>query len=358
MALTDIDVGNSDGGGLDSVTGLGGRTYIDYNNPANATGVITQLKIQLVTAIPSSGSFYLGIFTYTSGTSFTCKAWSDNLASSMGTAGVVLTIDGIPNGGAAFGLPITAGDYIGFYTGTATAVEMNTTGGAGVYWRTGKPAVDSTNTHTLAGSAYKLGLQGHGITRPGSCSNLTASTNNSSQVNLSWTVGTDTIGTWVLGDGVLLSYPSVPTNTYADTSAPPPQINSGSMSVSNGLYSNRVTLGLSGSSVSNGTTVNYAVNGVISHNSCVVGGSSAPTASGYRVASGSIDYQWQVSSGDSDADYSDITSATTENFTYYGASPGLERYYRCRLNSGGAVETSSTPTIGKMAYISNISMYY
>jgi hypothetical protein len=147
---TPIDVGTGTGN-FNSTTGYGGITYIDYNNPCNLNGFITQLQITLLGA---TSTFYLGTFHKGIGNKFTVRAWTSDLSSYLTSAGTK-TINGLHLG-------IYSGDYIGFYQENNSCVEMNSSGGSGVYYVAGMPSVGSLTAYTLWNAAYKIGIGGFG----------------------------------------------------------------------------------------------------------------------------------------------------------------------------------------------------
>ena len=159
--------------------------------------------------------------------------------------------------------------------------------------------------------------------------------------------------------------------TFDDTGAGAPTITPGSTVASDGAFTEGVSLSLSGSSANNGTTHSYTVK---AKNGGVWSEASAAD-NGYRGV-GALTYQWQRSSGDSNADYSNIGGATSS--THYdtdapagiitpgtasasdgtsiyhvtlsiageSVSEGAGRYYKCVLNATGASQQTSGPNRG------------
>lgn len=128
--------------------------------------------------------------------------------------------------------------------------------------------------------------------------------------------------------------------TYDDTGADAPTITPGAAVAGDGTSTAHVALSLSGESANNGTTHTYTVK------AGSAGGWSAASGSdtGYRGV-GSLTYQWQISAADSDADYSNISGATTEPYNHAVAhSDG--RYYKCVENATGATEATSSADRG------------
>jgi hypothetical protein len=158
--------------------------------------------------------------------------------------------------------------------------------------------------------------------------------------------------------------------SYNDTAAPAPTITAGTAAATDGTFTNKVTLSLTGQATN--TTGRYYY--------CVVSATGAADANtthdrGY-IGAGSITYQWQVSSGDSDATYSDIGGATTASYDYTSApaptvtpgtasatdgtnstyvtlsisgasgNNGAGRYYKCVENATGAAQATSSSDRG------------
>lgn len=151
------------------------------------------------------------------------------------------------------------------------------------------------------------------------------------------------------------------TDPYNDTAAPAPTITHGSVTASDGLFSNYVYLVNSGESANVGAGRYYK---------CLVSAAGAESQysssnRGYRGV-GTLTYQWQRSAADSDANYSNISGATSDPYsdteapaptitkgtvtatdgTYtdkvrldasgYGTNDGAGRYFRCYHTAAGA----------------------
>ncbi len=159
--------------------------------------------------------------------------------------------------------------------------------------------------------------------------------------------------------------------TYADTAAPAPTITPGSSVASDGTSTSAVDLSLSGTGTSVGAGRYYRC--VLNAAGCAQQISAANR--GYRGV-GALTYQWQRSSGDSDADYSNITGATTATYSDTAApaptvtpgtasatdgsstaqvtlslagesaNVGAGRYYKCVLNAAGAAQQISASNRG------------
>ena len=133
------------------------------------------------------------------------------------------------------------------------------------------------------------------------------------------------------------------TDPYNDTGAPNPTITAGTTSATDGDHADKVVLSLSGESLSDGEGRYYKC--VVSMSGAVSQTSTADR--GYKSNSGSISRQAQVSSGDSDADYSNISGATTDPYDYMDAPDwGEGRYYKYVLSSTGASNATSAADRG------------
>ncbi len=124
------------------------------------------------------------------------------------------------------------------------------------------------------------------------------------------------------------------TDPYNDTGAPAGVITPGTATASDGSSTAYVTLSLAGESVADGAGRYFQ---------CVVsstGASNSPQTSnsnrGYRTT-GALTYQWQRSSGDSDADYSNIGGGTTDPYNDTAAPAGV-------ITPGSAVATDHIHT--------------
>lgn len=149
------------------------------------------------------------------------------------------------------------------------------------------------------------------------------------------------------GDSDFSTLSGATTEPYDDTTAPTPTITPGTASASDGTYASYVILGLNGQSANVGAGRYYY---------CAVGAEGASSQdtnhnSGYRGV-GSLSYQWQRSAADSDADYSNISNATTSSYYDTGApSDGSGRYYKCVENADGATQQTSTADRGYKAVV-------
>lgn len=194
--------------------------------------------------------------------------------------------------------------------------------------------------HNSAGWGY--GSDATFITKPAAPTNVQATDGvHTDKVVITWTKSTGATGYQVYRNGTPLGWLG-DVATYDDTGADAPTITPGSAAASDGVYTTHVALSLSGQSVSNGTTHTYKVRA----KNATGESSDSGTDTGYRNV-GSLTYQWQRSSGDSDADYSNISGATTASYNDTGApSSGDGRYYRCVENATGAAQAISSSDRG------------
>ena len=161
------------------------------------------------------------------------------------------------------------------------------------------------------------------------------------KVTVTWTKSTGATGYKIYRDSTLIDTVG-DVATYDDTGAAAPVITPGSSIASDGTYTDKVALSLSSQSVANGTTHVYKLKAVGS------GGDSSfsSTTNGFRLAA-SLTYQWQRSAADSDASYSDISSATTASYDDTGApSDGSGRYFKCKINATGSTQQISSSDRG------------
>jgi len=131
------------------------------------------------------------------------------------------------------------------------------------------------------------------------------------------------------------------TEPYDDTTIPAPTITPGTTDASDGLYANKVSLALVGTTATQGAARYYY---------CKVSATGATTQDtganrGYRKT-GSLTYQWQRSAGDSDASYSNLTGATASTYDDLTIPDNVGRYYQCILNADGCSEEISAADRG------------
>lgn len=180
------------------------------------------------------------------------------------------------------------------------------------------------------------------LTKPAAPTNVSATDGSyTNQVTITWTKSTGATDYHVWRDSTDLGSVG-DVATFDDTGASAPTITPGTASASDGTNLNYVSLSLSGASANNGTTHTYKV---VASNAT---GNSADssTDTGYRGV-GALNYQWQRSAADSDADYSSISGGTTASYNDTGApADGSGRYFQCMLSATGAVGQTSTADRG------------
>lgn len=238
---------------------------------------------------------------------------------------------------------------------------------------TGTPYRVRAFAENSAGIGYGSTVQT--LTRPAAPTNV-AATNGShtDRVRVTWTKSTGATGYkvqyWTGADWSTLDTVG-DVSAYNDYSAAAPTITPGTADASDGDSSAHVVLTLSGHSASNGASRTYRV---IATNTS--GDSSASdTDSGYRGTT-TLTFQWQRSAADSDADYSNITGATSNPYndtgapapsvtpgdanasngthaahvalevTGHSATDGAGRYYRCVVSMSGATSQTSSADRG------------
>jgi hypothetical protein len=128
---------------------LAGKTVIDLNNAAGASGTLDTLEIWAYTNISNCR---IGVFYLVSGTTYKCRSSTPNLGTV--TAGAKRTFTA-PDDFTA--LSVETGDFIGVY-GTAGAVEKDVSGYAGVRSVTGEyiDPDDQASYSLLSGDAASL----------------------------------------------------------------------------------------------------------------------------------------------------------------------------------------------------------
>jgi hypothetical protein len=162
------------------------------------------------------------------------------------------------------------------------------------------------------------------------------------KVTITWTKSTGATGYYVYRDSSNVSGLLGDVATYDDTGAAAPTITGGTAAATDGTYTDKVALSVSGQSGNNGTTSTYYV---VAHNA-VGNSANSATDTGYRGI-GSLTYQWQRSAADSDASYSDIAGATTASYNDTGApADGSGRYFKVVENATGASQQTSTADRG------------
>jgi trimeric autotransporter adhesin len=131
--------------------------------------------------------------------------------------------------------------------------------------------------------------------------------------------------------------------THDDTSAPAGIITAGTAQASDGAFTTHVALSLSGAIAAPGASRNYQVRAV----SAAGAGAASNTATGNRGV-GTLTFQWQRSSGDADATYTDLAGATAATFDDTMApANGAGRFYRCVVSASDAMPATSTSDRGR-----------
>lgn len=120
--------------------------------------------------------------------------------------------------------------------------------------------------------------------------------------------------------------------THDDMQAPEATIEAGQAQASQGQYVDHVALSVSGVDSQAGAEVTYQVRAL----SAAGESTASDEATGHRGI-GALSYQWQRSIADDDADYADISGATTAAYDDTEApADGSGRYYRVLIDAGGA----------------------
>ena len=146
MGAPSIDVGVT--GSMGSHY-LDGYTYVNMGNPANATGLITQMTVY------SSGTCAnteIAIFSAV-GNSLTTRSYVTVGALAAGVNGIV-----------GLNLEIRTGDYIGIYytVVTGTGVEAEESGGSGLWYSAGDQIPCSGRTFDVLDADAKMSVSAAG----------------------------------------------------------------------------------------------------------------------------------------------------------------------------------------------------
>ena len=131
--------------------------------------------------------------------------------------------------------------------------------------------------------------------------------------------------------------------SWSHTNAPSANVSGGSVSASQGETRSGVYLEATGAAVS-GTDVTYRVRGVL------LGGTSyTPTSSSAvgRRSAGALSYQWQRSASGSPSGFSDIAAANAALAVDAGApADGSHRWYQVVMSVAGGTSKTSAPVEG------------
>lgn len=335
----DIGTGASDLNASTSYTG--GYTYLDYNNPANATGILTKFEVWADSNNMSNVRF--GTFTYSSGTTFAPRAWTASLGTA--TAGQKTTFT--PGG---FGLSVSSGDYLAIYWETNGALSYNNAYGGGLYRVSGRPT--SSTSFTLAGAAYKAAIYATGSTRPAQATNFTA-TGYSDKVTLAWTKSADAQGyLWYVDGGDI--YTAGDVATVDDTVSVPGtwSLLNAATTATKGTYTDKVALGTQMVEI-NMIEHMYNLQACIALDDALIGSGSWISASDFMVQP-TIYYQFKRDIG---AGYENVGSKTSTS-TYddtgapapvitpgtSAASDGTFNFKVTCSNSGESIANGATAT--------------
>lgn len=204
--------------------------------------------------------------------------------------------------------------------------------------------------YMLVVGAFPAGYQGrahqyyitvtYSVTPPDAPTNVTASTNSSTEVIISWTKSAGATGYRVYnGAGYNISGLLGDVDHYHYESSLP-VITSGTAAASNGTSPTIVSLSLTGASIANGASDTYTVKAVKEDVLSV----ASSGATGYRAA-GTLTYQWQVSADDSNDAYSDISGATTTTYNHELLF-NTGRYFKCKQNATGSNQQTSNTVRG------------
>ncbi len=128
----------------------GDRTYIDLNNPANASGKITSVSFYYSNN-GNGTDVRIGVF-YGSGTSYTCRSFA-----------VIGTVAQGSKQDFPVSLQVVAGDFLGFYQ-SGGFIYTDSSGGIDIMWKAGDQTEAGTQTYASAGATYRHATEGSGMT--------------------------------------------------------------------------------------------------------------------------------------------------------------------------------------------------
>lgn len=238
---------------------------------------------------------------------------------------------------------------------------------------TGLPTGDTIYVRAYAHNenGYGYGAEINFLTKPAAPTNVSATDgDHTDKVVITWTKSTGATDYHVWRDAVDLGAAG-DVATFDDAGADAPTITPGTTSASDGTSPLHVTLALVGASANNGTTHTYKV---VASNATGDSDDSL-TDNGYRGV-GALTYQWQRSAADADAEYGNITGATTDPYddtaapaptvtpgtgdasdgtssayvtlsvTGESSNNGDGRWYQCVLDATGAAQQTSISNRG------------
>jgi hypothetical protein len=209
------------------------------------------------------------------------------------------------------------------------------------------------------------------LTKPATPDGVTATKGDSTEnVTINWAKSFGADGYDIYRNDILLDSVG-DVNIYTDTTAAAPIITAGSVLASDGSSNINVPLSLPGASIADGTTYTY---NIVATNAS--GNSTASAGdTGYR-GHGDLTYQWYISSGDSNGDYSLIGGATDSTYiddtspagiitpgtpsasdntstsyvtltlSGHSVAAGEGRFWKCVLDTTGALQQTSTANRG------------
>jgi hypothetical protein len=296
MSVIDVGPGATDRAGSQGY----GDTYIDIDNPANASGIINSVELWFDT---NASGVKVGVF-YGSGTAYTCHGY---VSIGSVTAGSKQTF--------AVNLAVQSGDFLGVYF---TGGDIDYGGTGTIYIKAGDHTADGYNTG-YASLGAPISIYATGITPPAAPTGLAATDGTHiDKVVPTWTKPSGAItGNKVYRDGGLIDTIG-DVETYDDTGADAATI---PVEASKGIYQDKVSL-----EIGEITYHSYTYK-VVAYNAA---GDSpdSNTDTGYRGVGAT--YQWQRSASVNATDYGNITGATTEEYDDTGApANGSRRWYRC-----------------------------
>jgi len=332
-----IDIGSP---AINRASSAGARTLIIRSNPANNTGKITSVELWFEA---SSTQTLVGTSYVVNGNNLSTRDY-ENIGAVTAGSKQTFTVD----------IDVQTGDYLGIDYSSPAYLERDV--GTGLqYWYLLAPKMPFSDLTFLYSSSSALySMYGTGITAPSPPTNVSATDGTyTDKVTITWTKSSEAADYQVYRDGTPLGWLG-DVGTYDDTGANAPTITVGTASASDETSSDYVTLSVAGESVNNGTVHTYKVR---AKNAAGESGDSA-TNTGYRGV-GALIYQWQRSAGDSDADYSNISGATTDPYNDTEAPVnGDGRYYKCVENATGAAEVTTNADRGYRLALTGNAIFF
>lgn len=319
--MADIDIGAAAVNRSESTSLI--FTQIGKENSANDTGIITVVEVWLNSQC-------------TEFQAFTAIDEGSNVLSSRDYENLGVTWAGSKKIFSGLNMDVETGDYLGCSTegGGSVGATERANSGEGYWTLEAKNILPISSVGFSFGSGRTISLYGEGtFPAPDPPTNVAATENQSDKSVITWTKSDGATKYEVFRDGGGLGELG-DVATYDDTEADAPTITPGTGAATDGETTG-VTLSLSGESANNGTTHTYTVKAWNENGWSDASGSDT----GYRDV-GSLTYQWQISAGDSDADYGNISGGTTEPYNHEVAHID-GRYYRCYETATGASPATS-----------------